>query len=300
LLPNSSRIPEFLAYVTRRRGQWDRSESYFNEAERLDPRNVHVFTQHAFSYMALRRFPEALRKFDQVLEITPDDTDTLAQKAAIAQAEGDLPRASALLDSLHFPANDTLALERQTYQAILERRPVEIISRLKEVLAKPDPILGYRIGELRFWLGWAQDVAGEHSAALESWQKARSELEPFMKEQPENYRLISDLALTTMGLGDKTTALALSEQAIAVVPIDKDAFAGPGPTEILARAAARTGETDCAIAALGRVLSIPYEGVLVLDLPLTPGLLRLDPMFDLLRNDSRFQKLAGASVAKAE
>ena len=93
LLPNSSRIPESLAYVARRRGQWDRSESYFNEAERLDPRNVYLLTQHALSYIDLRRFPEALRKLDQVLDITPDDVDTLAIKAAIAQAEGDLPRA---------------------------------------------------------------------------------------------------------------------------------------------------------------------------------------------------------------
>ena len=72
-LPNSSRIPESLAYVARRRGQWDRSESYFNEAERLDPRNVSLLTQHALSYIILRRFPEALRKLDQVLNITPDD-----------------------------------------------------------------------------------------------------------------------------------------------------------------------------------------------------------------------------------
>ena len=80
-LPNSSRIPASLAYVTRRRGQWDQSESYFNEAERLDPRNVHLLTQHALSYIDLRRFPEALRKLDEVLNITPDDVDTLAFKA---------------------------------------------------------------------------------------------------------------------------------------------------------------------------------------------------------------------------
>src|SRR4029077_14512390 len=100
-LPNSSKIPESLAYVSRRRGQWDRSESYFNEAERLDPRNVRLLTQQAASSIILRRFPEALRKLDQVLNIIPDDVDTLAFKAAIAQAEGDLPRASAILAPLH-------------------------------------------------------------------------------------------------------------------------------------------------------------------------------------------------------
>ncbi len=241
-LPNSSRIPESLAYVARRRGQWDQSEAYFNEAERLDPRNVDLLSQHAVSYHYLRRFPEALRKLDQVLNIPPDEVDILALKAAIAQAEGDLPRASALLAPLR-PATDlNQALETQVYQAILERRPAQMIPRLKEILAKPDPALGYFNGELRFYLGWAQEVAGDHAAAQESWRQARSELEPFLKEQPENSQLIGDLALTNMGLGDKAAALALSERALATVPIEKDAVAGSRPLEILARVAAQAGE----------------------------------------------------------
>jgi tetratricopeptide (TPR) repeat protein len=253
LLPNSSRIPESLAYVARRRGQWDRSESYFNEAERLDPRNGYLLTQHAILYSDLRRLPEALRKFDQVLNITPDDVDTLAVKAGIAQAEGDLPRGSALLAPLHPAADDNTALETQAYQAILDRRPAPVIARLKELLATPDPALGYINGELRFYLGWAHDVAGDHAAAQESWRQARSELEPFLKEQAENYFLIEDIALTNMRLGDKAAALA-----------------------------ARLGEPDRAIAALQNLLSIPYSGPLAANVPLTRALLRLDPMFDPL------------------
>jgi tetratricopeptide (TPR) repeat protein len=177
------------------------------------------------------------------------------------------------------------------YQSLLERNPARIIPQIEEMLStKSLKDQGDR-AETRFWLGWLKEIAGNHAAAVEDWRQARDELEPNLKEQPEYQFLISDLALLSAALGDKTAAFNLAERGTSVVPVEKNALFGPMMIEVVARVAALTGERDRAIASLQAVLDKPYAGTLAANPPITPALLRLDPMFDSLRADSRFQRM---------
>jgi serine/threonine protein kinase len=288
LLPNESQILRLMAALARERGDWQRSEVYFGEGKRLDPRNPQLLIAHANSLILQRRFDEAQRELEQVLNIIPDDVTTLVQEASIAQAQGDLKRAAALLEPL--PINNTDVVIARCYQSLLERNCVAMISKIKEMLSTKSMTDPGDRATTRAWLGWLEEVRGDHAAAAENWRQARSELEPFL-QPPEFPGLICYLALLDASLGDKTAAFKLAERGTSIFPVEKSALYGPMMVEVLARVAALTGERDRAIASLQIVLNKPYPGALAATAPITPALLRLDPMFDSLRADPRFQRM---------
>jgi serine/threonine protein kinase/Flp pilus assembly protein TadD len=288
LLPNDTQITLLMAKLARQRGDWEQCESYFNEAKRLDPRNPQLFYAHAASLRYQRRFDEARRELGQVLNIIPDDPTTFVDEAGIAQAQGDLKQAAALLDPL--PLSNSNFRVNLCYQSLLERRPARIIRQIEEVLSTNNSMDSGDRGETRFWLGWLEQVVGDDAAAVKNWRQARSELEPYLEEGPDHF-LIAHLALLNAALGDKTAAFDLAERGMTIVPVEKSALFGPMMIEVMARVAALTGERDRAIASLEVILNKPYAGPLATNTPITPALLRLDPMFDSLRADPQFQRM---------
>ena len=136
MLPGSSEVPYALGLVARREGHWDQSIAYFEQALALDPRNVELLMDAAWTYAMLRQFPAALKLYDRVLDITPNDPDVMAAKAGIYQAQGNLQEAARFLSEINeqTPSEDTFATK--ITQLRLERNYGEAVRLLQARLAQ--------------------------------------------------------------------------------------------------------------------------------------------------------------------
>jgi hypothetical protein len=136
-----------------------------------------------------------------------------------------------------------------------------------------------------------QRVAGNTASAKTAAEQARNTLEPLSKEQPDNAFVAAALAVDYALLDQKSSALNEAQRAMAHVPSSKDRLSGPGFEENLALVEMIIGENSRAISTLARLLQTPYGGWLYNPAPVTPALLKLDPIWDPLRGDPAFQKL---------
>src|SRR6202011_1324128 len=233
----------------------------------------------------LRQFPAALKMYDRVLDLVPNDLDTVASEAAIYQAEGNLEQAGKLLASVNAQTPSLVALLPKINQLFLERHFDEAIrlihSRLTESRDLPD---FERLFEPLF-LVLAQKCAGDIAGARATAQQMLPSLETFRKKAPDTPFFALGLSLIHAVLGEKDAAIKEAEGAITLLPSAKDAVDGPSYEENLASVEVMVGEKNRAIPRLQHLLAIPYINCL------TPALLRLDPKWDALRGDPRFQKL---------
>ena len=288
LLPGNSEIPAALGHIKQDGGHLVESVGYFEQGLALDPRNMNLLVEAAATYAMLRQFPVALNLYDRALDVIPDDPELRALKAAMYQAEGNLQEAAKLLVDVNERTTSGSAFEIKLTQLRLERNPAEAIRLLEARRAQvPSDCGGFEM----FHLAFAQRFVGDTAGTKVTAEQARNTLELLRKEHPDFPDLEVELALADAVLGEKDSALEEAERAIMLVPSAKDGTHRPGYEEILALIQTVLGENNRAISTLTRLLRTPYDSLIYRPAPLSPALLRLDPIWDPLRSDPAFQKL---------
>jgi tetratricopeptide (TPR) repeat protein len=286
MLPGSSEVPAALGAVTRRLGQWDESVAYLEHGLALDPLNAALLNQAAATYVALRQFPAALKLYDRALDITPNDPGLRASKASIYQAQGNLAQAAKALSEINTQTASWHALRIKITQLRLERNHGGAIRLLQARKAS-----GIENVAMQVLLALSQCLDGDTVGAKVTAEQAHDQLEALCKNQPDDALFAGALSLANAVLGEKDSALKGAERAVILLPTLKDRLCGPGLEEFLALIQSMLGENSRAISTLTRLLQKPYFSILYFQMPLTPALLRLDPLWDPLSTDPGFQKL---------
>jgi TolB-like protein/Flp pilus assembly protein TadD len=284
--PNNAEVIQLLAFTYQRLGEWQKAIDAFDQVIVLNPRYLLVRKFAAYTRCDVRDWPGAQRIVSEALQIWPADLNLLAIKAQIFQANGQLDQAQLIVDKLTPDRLDYDAVGAAWYQAKLRRKPATALKVLEPLARRTD--------SLREWMrdaqifGELQELSGNTAAARATFSTVRDATQAILREQPESVRSLSLLSSALAGLQERDAALQAINKAISLQA--NDVRAQPFYEETKARILARFGDKNGALAILQHLLEISYEGGLF-GPPLTPTLLRLDPDWDNLRGDPRFEKL---------
>ena len=281
-LPNSADVLAAMGYIERRQGKWQESTDHLEQATGLDPLNISKLSGLALNYIKLRQFPQALAVYDRALAAAPQDPELLADKAGVYQRTGDLDAADKLLTQLPVNEDSPQVFEARLQQLWLRRRYQDGIALLN---AQAGPAAAGAIDPISvqndFRLGFFQVWAGHREASHAPCMRALDTLNHMRKSNADDVQLADLYSPTYICLGDKAAALRYAKMAVDLNI--NDALGRVDVQVSLALAQAWIGDRDSAIAALPRLLQEP-AGLTVADL-------RLNPYWDVLRQDPRFQAL---------
>lgn len=290
-LPNDPDVLVALGTIDSHDGRDQDALIKLSQALQLDPRNASLIRRKAVFESFFRRFADAQATADRALEIAPEDSRSIALKAEIYQAAGDLGKANQVLARLpEQPVFDKIEeTSSQMRQLMYQRHYDAVISALEPIVAKPDPSLGIKMSDYHALVAAAQKLSGDAEGARATYTRARDFLLDAIKKTGGTQGYVhAMLGLMYAGLGEKE--LALKEGNAALAMEGSDTLLAPAAQEILARIEVQVGENNSALARLPQLLSARYHSWFYF-VPLTPAHLRLDPVWDPLRNDPQFQKL---------
>ena len=292
-LPNDVQIDKFLGLIDQRQGRWDNAVRNLERVVELDPQNPDGIGNLAQTYFNVRKYDAAIAMFDRIAALDPGNPATRTYRASVqffARAEMAPLRAALNTIEAEGPAAAADVAPLAFDLARDERDPVAAARALANI-----PREGYTdANSVPFPHAWfqglvaklRQDAAGAQSA----FTAARSETEKIVAAQPANAKPLSVLALIDAQLGNKDKAIQEGRAACDLLPVAKDAVDGTLLNTHLATVYALVGEKDLALQELETLSTIPCGPAY--------GELRLDPEWDTLRGDPRFEKIVTSLAPK--
>ena len=292
-LPNESRIPLLAGYINRRQGQWEKSLEEMKQALELDPRNFSILQQLSVTYEALRHYKEMAETLDHALVIAPKDIPSRIRRASVdLESHADSRPLHTTIEAIlaEDPQAAPIFFDRWLLLALRER---DFAAAQRALADMPtDGCYDENIPFPNSWcLGLAARLRGDQSAAHAEFTNARKDLERSVGSQPNYAQGLCALGVVDAALGNKEDAIREGERAVALMPVSKSAVDGPALMRYLAIIYAWTGEKDRAIKRLSEVVKLPVAGM-------SYGQLRLNPLWDPLRGDPRFEAIITSLAPK--
>ena len=283
LAPRNAELLADIAYAEQGLGHWPEAVQHYREALRLDPRSVGTARRLARALLWTRHYPESLEACNRTLALAPGNIDVLEVKTMVYLARGDLAGARAVFRSLPKGVEPAalvayFATEFDLFWALTEDQQ-QLLLRLT-----PSTFDGDR-GAWALVLTQTYALRGDTAEARVYADSARVAFEAQLRDTPQDAQRRVLLGLAQGYLGRKAAAVQEGERGAALLPIQRDAFAGTYLQHQLARIYLMVGEPEKALDILENLLRIPYY--------LSPEWLRIDPTFTPLHGNPRFEKLAG-------